>query len=106
MTATADPRPTRLTPFPNGEIGVAWNDGHESFFDGYTLRCACTCASCVDELTGTKILQDATVPKSVRAEEIHPVGRYGVAVRWSDGHDTGIYTFRRLRELCGCEACA
>jgi DUF971 family protein len=95
-----------ITPFPNGEIGIVWSDGHESYYDSRTLRCACGCASCVDEMTGRKVLDDARVPRDVRAREFHPVGNYGVAIVWSDGHDTGIYTFDRLRELCPCSECA
>ena len=34
------------------------------------------------------------------------MGRYGLAVAFSDGHNTGIYIFERLRELCECETCA
>ena len=30
---------------------------------------------------------------------IQPVGRYAIQIRWSDGHDTGIYPFERLRRL-------
>jgi DUF971 family protein len=99
MTRSAVPRPVRITPFPNGEIGVAWEDGHESYYAGHALRCACACATCVDEMTGAKLLREAQVPADVRALSIHPVGNYGISVRWSDGHETGIYTFERLREL-------
>ena len=98
----ATPHPTDITPFPNGEIGVLWDDGHRSIYDAHALRCACTCASCVDEMTGRKVLQDSTVPTDVQAVHFHPVGNYGVAISWSDGHDTGIYTFQTLRALCPC----
>jgi len=99
------PRPLRIVPFPNGEIGVVWDDDHESYFDPYELRCACGCASCVDEVSGRKLLQSDRVPRDVRARRWHPVGNYGVAFVWSDGHDTGIYTFDRLRGLCPCDEC-
>ncbi|HXV77364.1 MAG TPA: DUF971 domain-containing protein [Candidatus Polarisedimenticolaceae bacterium] len=99
-------RPVDVTPFPNGEIGIRWSDGHESYYDAHALRCACACASCVDEMTGHKVLDDDRVPRDVRARGFHPVGNYGVAIVWSDGHETGIYTFARLRELCGCGSCA
>ena len=102
MTAPETPRPTRITPFPNGELGVVWEDGHQSIYEGYALRCACPCAACVDEMTGMKILDDEQVPKDVKPLEIHPVGRYGISIVWSDKHDTGIYTFIRLRKLCPC----
>ncbi len=98
-------RPSNITTFPNGEIAVAWPDGHESYFGGHYLRCACACAFCVDEVTGVKVLNDDGVPPNVAPREIHPVGNYGIAIRWSDAHETGIYTFRKLRELCPCDAC-
>ena len=96
------PRPTRVQPFPNGELGVVWNDGHESYYPGHYMRCACGCAKCVDEVSGKKVLDDSRVPQDVHLVEMHPVGNYGVSVKWSDGHDTGIYPFDRLRKLCPC----
>ena len=99
-------RPIDLVPFPNGQIGIVWNDRHESYYDAHTLRCACACAACVDEMTGRKVLNDTQVSKDVRARSFHPVGNYAVAFVWSDGHDTGIYTFKRLRQLCNCAACS
>ena len=95
------PRPANVTAFPNGEVGIVWSDGRESFYDGHALRCACACASCVDETTGIKLLRDERVSRDVRALEIHPVGNYGVSIVWSDGHDTGIYTFETLLRLAG-----
>ncbi|NIM00331.1 MAG: DUF971 domain-containing protein [Acidobacteria bacterium] len=103
---SGDPTPRQITPFPNGEIGIVWSDGHESYYDSHRLRCACSCARCVDEMTGRKVLDDAGVPTSVRVKEIHPVGNYGYGIGWTDGHDTGIYSFTYLRSLCGCGECA
>jgi DUF971 family protein len=102
MTKTETPRPARITPFPNGELGLVWEDGHQSIYEGYALRCGCPCAGCVDEMTGIKVLKDSDVPKDVKPLEIHPVGRYGISIVWSDKHNTGIYTFARLRTLCPC----
>lgn len=98
-------RPLQVTPFPNGELGIVWADGHESIYDGHTLRCACACALCVDEGTGRKILRDETVPKDVHALAVRPVGHYGLGILWSDGHQTGIYRLERLRDLCPCAGC-
>ena len=66
MDSAAPPVPADIAIFPNGQLGVAWSDGHESIYDGYALRCACPCAACVDEMTGRKILKDELVPRSVR----------------------------------------
>ena len=92
-------QPTNITPFPNGEIGIAWDDGTETYIPGHKLRCACACAQCVDELSGKKMLDDSRVPADVHAKEIHRVGHYAISILWSDGHDTGIYPFSRLREM-------
>ncbi len=100
MSAEQRVEPVNITPFPNGELGIVWSDGRECYLGGHALRCACTCASCVDEDTGRKLLVDERVPRDVRPVEVHPVGRYGISILWSDGHDTGIYAFQRLRELC------
>jgi DUF971 family protein len=35
-----------------------------------------------------------------------PVGYYAYTIAWSDGHNTGIYTFDLLRSLCECPQCA
>jgi DUF971 family protein len=31
--------------------------------------------------------------------DMSPVGNYAYSIKFSDGHDTGIYTFALLREL-------
>ena len=93
------PRPTRLLPFPNGEIGISWDDGRSTYISARRLRCACPCAHCVDERTGRKILNDEDVPADVQMRSAHPVGNYGIAIVWTDGHETGIYPIDRLLEM-------
>ena len=39
------------------------------------------------------------MPADVHPTQIRPVGRYALQIAWSDGHDSGIYPFERLREL-------
>jgi DUF971 family protein len=39
------------------------------------------------------------VPQDVHPIRLESVGNYALKVRWSDGHDTGIYTYRRLLDL-------
>ena len=85
----------------DGWIEVDWDGaGHVGRFDARGLRLACPCAGCVDEMTGRPLLDPASVPLEVGAAAIEPVGAYGLRFRWSDGHETGIYSFRYLRELC------
>jgi ATP-binding protein involved in chromosome partitioning len=84
-----------------GALEVVWADGQKQVFNPYHLRLNCPCAACVDEHTGEKILDAKRVPLDVRVAEARPVGSYGVSPRFSDGHDTGIYTFERLKGLGG-----
>ncbi len=79
--------------------------GHAGMFPARALRLACPCAACMEEMTGRPLLDPATVPDDVRPVQLSLVGSYGLKVRWSDGHDTGIYTFERLRAACPCDAC-
>jgi len=80
-------------------LAIAWADGTESRYDVRALRLACGCAHCVDEWTGEGRLDPSSVPEDVRPVRIDPVGRYAIQIEWSDGHASGIYPFRRLREL-------
>jgi ATP-binding protein involved in chromosome partitioning len=84
---------------------ISWPDGHQSKHSGYYLRINCACAQCIEEHTGRKLLDPKRVPLDIKATQMHPVGRYGLAVAFSDGHNTGIYAFNRLRSLCECENC-
>ncbi len=82
-----------------GTLRIDWKDGHQSLLQVRDLRLACRCARCVEELTGRPLLKDDDIPADVRPVRISPVGRYAIQIAWSDGHDTGIYTFEYLREL-------
>lgn len=87
-------------------ITVTWDtEGHVGHFAARSLRLACPCAVCVDELTNRPLLDPATVAEDVAPQAIELVGAYGLKVRWSDGHGTGIYTFRFLLERCPCNRC-
>jgi DUF971 family protein len=84
------------------ELEVRWGDGHQSVYPVRLLRLSCSCARCVDEWTGEGQLEASSVPEDVHPVRIAPIGRYAIQIEWSDGHDTGIYPFRKLRELCPC----
>ncbi len=101
-----DPRyiPTEIRQAGPRRLAVSWADGAESVYDVRELRLLCGCAHCVDEWTGEDRLDPASVPEDVRPVQIERVGRYAIQVRWSDGHESGIYPFRRLRDLASGNA--
>lgn len=85
-------------------VRIDWADGHVSEYPNAYLRERCPCAECRER--GRR-----TLPIVGQGPELYPVqiglvGRYAVSVQWSDGHDTGIYSYQTLRDLCPCAGCA
>ena len=84
------------------EFLIAW-PGVLAVVPALRLRDACPCAGCIEEGTGRKILDTATIPADIRALEIRPVGSYAVQIHWSDGHGSGIYSWETLRQVSGID---
>ena len=99
MMAAQVPMPVEIGRAGQHDIEIKWQDGHESLYPARMLRLACPCAACVDEVTGRMRLEPARVPQDVRPVKLEVVGRYAIAIHWSDGHNTGIYPYDLLRKL-------
>ena len=91
--------PTQIRQMGPDALAIRWRDGHESVYPVRELRLACACAECVDEWTGDTRLDPSSIPEDVRPTSIKSVGRYAIQIDWSDGHNTGIYSFEQLRKL-------
>ncbi len=81
---------------------VTWADGRRSEYALAELRRVCPCATCRQEREEREanplhILRSD--PTGVRVTSARLVGNYAIQFFWSDGHHTGIYDFRFLREL-------
>jgi ATP-binding protein involved in chromosome partitioning len=98
--------PEEVEPGPKGELLIRWPDNHQSIYSPYHLRVNCRCAACIDEDTGLKTLDTSQIPLNIQISKINPVGRYAIAISFSDGHNTGIFTFKRLRDLCEFPECS
>lgn len=90
--------PTVITKSDPTQVRVEWDDGHATSFSAAELRRLCPCAQCVNEMTGVRMLDPATIPDELTQDDVTLVGNYALAVRFADGHQTGIFTFRFLRE--------
>ena len=44
-------------------------------------------------------------PQQIQLTDLHLVGNYAVSPHWADGHKTGYYPFRLLRDRCPCPDC-
>ena len=78
---------------------LRWPDGTSQRLPFRLLREHCPCAGCVNEFTGERMLDPATIPDDIRPAHLAFSGNYALKITWSDGHDTGIYTWERLRSL-------
>ena len=96
------------------EMRILWQDGHESVYPFDLLRRECPCALCNDQRSkaSASVGPSLTVLSGpvlkageVQVKEASPVGRYAINFVWSDGHDSGIYSFDHLRSLCPCSSC-
>ncbi len=85
-----------------GDTGlrITWADERVCHFSAANLRRECPCAQCVNEWTGQRVLKPEAISEELKIADLNIVGRYALNFRWSDGHETGIYSFRLLRELC------
>jgi DUF971 family protein len=89
---------TKIAP-SDAQILMQFDTGEEFKVSPIDLRFECPCATCVDEITGKRTLKRESLSLSVKPLKIEPVGRYGIVVKWSDGHNTGMYHFDRLYQI-------
>jgi DUF971 family protein len=96
------------------EVHIRWQDGHESVYGFDLLRRECPCALCNDQrakqaasggLSLTVLSGPVLKAGEIQVTEVKPVGRYAINFVWSDGHDSGIYSYSFLREACPCPTC-
>lgn len=116
-------QPQHLAWRADGGIEITFSDGHHGVYTRTWLRAMCPCATCagthgppttlVDAGEGGVLGEPEAKPKpkfaiaagkrppavelSLRLDGAEPMGSYGMKLRWGDGHDTGIYTWRYLR---------
>lgn len=80
-------------------VTFTWPDGEKAVVSHRDLRLSCRCAVCVNELTGEQILKPQDVKDDIAPMKITPLGNYAVGIEWNDGHASGIYPYRTIREL-------
>lgn len=66
--------------------------------NAFDLRVGCSCALCIDELSGKLLLNHQNIDKEVYPTGLVRKGNYAIAITWSDGHKSSIYPFETLFE--------
>lgn len=79
-------------------LRITWSDQHVSEYPWAYLRGWCPCAGCQGHGNEKRFIH---APNTDLAR-IGLVGRYALNPVWGDGHETGIYSYTYLRELCPC----
>ncbi len=80
-------------------LEIVWEDSHKSRHRLNVLRAACPCAMCQGHSPSQSLNLKPDQFPGVKLSDLAPVGRYAYHIVWSDGHDTGIYTLKMLREM-------
>ena len=96
--------PKKIDVIETDQLQIVWQDEAVSLYTPQQLRLACPCAQCVEEWTGEKILDPNSVSEEILLLNVDLVGRYALNFKWSDFHETGIFTFELLRKLGGLDS--
>ena len=84
------------------EVAIRWNDGTESFIPFATLRANSPSASVRGERDIFGHQYGGEAPKDFTGIEVlgwERVGNYAICFAFSDGHNTGLYSYVLLRQL-------
>lgn len=98
--------PVKLQIVEPASLLIEWSDGRRQQYPCAELRQHCPCATCREKppaetpkpATVLPVLSPAEAPP-LRIVSMKPVGNYAYCIAFSDGHNTGLYTFEQLREL-------
>lgn len=95
-----DLTPSKIEPLGPIQIFIEWSNGQKFALPYSEIRFHCPCASCVDEHTGKRTLARSAIRADIYPKSVQPIGQYAIQISWNDGHETGMYHFDRLFELC------
>ena len=116
LDARRKPKSIKIQVTSGEGVDIVWSDDHASHYDFLYLRDLCPCALCNDERAKKAAAPhaDPTALASAlpmfkpkpKARSAHPIGNYAIQIEFTDGHNTGIYSYDYLRTICPCEDCA
>jgi DUF971 family protein len=93
-------RPVKLKIIEKKNLFIKWDDGDESSISLQKLRTLCPCATCMSlRESQSKNYVPIYNENQTTIAGIEEVGTYAVAIKWKDGHNTGIYEYPFLKNL-------
>ena len=97
--------PIALKISDDNRLLITFSDNATKAYRVRELRDACPCATCREKRNAPPAdpfalpLLSKVELEPLRIHGMKPVGNYAYTISFSDGHDTGIFTFELLREL-------
>jgi DUF971 family protein len=77
-------------------VSITWDDGETSRLPIHYLRGWCPCAGCQGH--GAEV-RYRDFPPELAIDAMEEAGSYALHIRFSDGHDSGIYSWAWLRKI-------
>lgn len=94
-------KPEKIDRISETVLSIEWDNGEKTLGFTKTLRQHCPCAICQEAREKKDLLVVLSSDQQhIELTDWRFVGNYAVALIWSDGHDTGIYTYEFLKQLC------
>jgi DUF971 family protein len=85
--------------YDDNELRLTWPSDDTLSVENRKLRANCQCAVCVDEHSGERKVHYEDIDPDVKPQEIRPLGNYALYIKWSDGHATGFFPYKLIREV-------
>jgi DUF971 family protein len=93
-------KPVKINLRGDKSLSLQWNDQSETNIPLDKLRRLCPCATCISERNReSKSYIPIFNQSQVTVKSMNSVGSYAIAIKWNDGHDTGIYEYSYLKQL-------
>lgn len=98
------PRPVALKRQGDDRLVIEWADGEKRLYTALELRQNCPCATCKkthddeSDPSALPILKPQDT-QPITIENMAPQGNYAYQIRFSDGHETGIFSLGLLKSL-------
>lgn len=113
MTMSLSTDPEHIAISKSKGIQIDWKDGHHSDYGLTWLRDKCPCAACTGAHgteprkaeTGASSTPFPMFKPALKMLAVEGVGNYAIRIDWSDGHNSGIYSYEHFRSICPCQQC-